>query len=385
MSGGASENRGANAAVVRAGVLFLGIGLLAVVASLRSGSSGSSSEPPPAPGTAERGSAAAGRLTEQERATIRVFQQASKSVVSVANRALFRDFFSLEVFEVPQGSGSGLVWDRDGHIVSNYHVVHQGQTFQVSFGDGATYEAALVGADPDHDLAVLRVSGVPAEKLAPVPLGSSKRLEVGQRVLAIGNPFGLDTSLSVGVVSSLGRTIRSQSNRSIHDVIQTDAAINPGNSGGPLLDSSGYLIGINTAIVSPSGGSVGIGFAVPVDTVARIVPQLIAYGRVKRVGLGIVMLPDRIAARYRIEGVAVVRVVPGGGAARAGLEGMRRTWTGGVELGDIIVGIEDEPVGSQDDLFRLLDVRKAGETVTVKYLRGDETREAPVVLQELRR
>ncbi|MBN1673329.1 MAG: trypsin-like peptidase domain-containing protein [Kiritimatiellae bacterium] len=324
-----------------------------------------------------------GELTEAERVTIRIFRNASPSVVSVVNRALLRDFWTLQVFEVPRGAGSGFVWDKDGHIISNYHVIYQGDNFQVTFSDGSNYVAEVVGQDPDHDIALLRVKGVPPEKLVPLPVGTSKDLQVGQRVLAIGNPFGLDTSLSAGIVSSLGRNIQSMTGRTIYDVIQTDAAINPGNSGGPLLDSAGRLIGINTAIVSPSGGSAGIGFAVPVDTVTRVVPQLIAYGRVKRAGLGVVMLPDAYAERYGIEGVAVMQVVPRSGADRAGLQGMRRRPDGDVELGDVIVGIDAEAVKTKEDLLRVLERHTEGDRVELTYWRGEKKQKATVVLQSI--
>ena len=322
-----------------------------------------------------------GDVSELEESTIQVFERSSPSVVSVANKAVRRDYFTLQVLEIPQGAGSGFVWDREGHIISNYHVVHGGQAFDVQFNDGSIFDAEVVGAAPDYDLAVLRVR-VPREKLVPVLPGTSRQLRVGQRVLAIGNPFGLENSLSVGIVSSLGRTIKSLTGRTIHDMIQTDAAINSGNSGGPLLDSSGRLIGINTAIVSPSGGSVGIGFAVPVDTVIRVVPQLIEYGRVKRIGLGVTLLPDRFAYRSGIDGVAVMQVLPGSAAARAGIAGMRRGW-GGIELGDIIVGAAGQKIESTDDLFQVIDGHTEGDELELVLESDGRRRRVKVALQAL--
>jgi S1-C subfamily serine protease len=237
-----------------------------------------------------------------------------------------------------------------------------------------------VGADPDHDVAVLRIQA-PENVLVPIPVGVSRSLRVGQTVLAIGNPFGLDTSLSVGIVSALGRTIEAMTGRSIREVIQTDAAINPGNSGGPLLDSSGRLIGINTAIMSTSGSYAGVGFAVPVDTVRRIVPQLIAHGKVQRVGLGIEMIPDHIMASMGVEGVGIMRPVPGGAAAKAGLEGVRRTARGDVVLGDAIVAIGKTPVKSIDDLATALDQHQPGDEVEVAIRRGKKRYTVNLVLQ----
>ena len=208
----------------------------------------------------------------------------------------------MDVTEIPQGTGSGFVWDQDGHIVTNFHVVQEGDRANVTLNDGSTYPATIVGTTPDKDIAVLKIDA-PPQKLLPLPIGQSSNLKVGQKVLAIGNPFGLDQTLTTGVISGLGREIKSVSGRPIHDVIQTDASINPGNSGGPLLDSSGRLIGINTAIYSPSGANAGIGFAVPVDTVNQIVPQLMKFGKITRPGLGISILADQIAQQNRIDGV----------------------------------------------------------------------------------
>jgi S1-C subfamily serine protease len=319
-------------------------------------------------------------LSELERRTIKIYEACSPGVVSVANKAMVQDWFSMRVYQIPQGTGSGFIWDKQGHVVTNYHVIHEASEIQVTLRDGASYEATVVGADPDHDVAVLRIRA-PENVLVPIPVGVSRSLRVGQTVLAIGNPFGLDTSLSVGIVSALGRTIEAMTGRSIREVIQTDAAINPGNSGGPLLDSSGRLIGINTAIMSTSGSYAGVGFAVPVDTVRRIVPQLIAHGKVQRVGLGIEMIPDHIMASMGVEGVGIMRPVPGGAAAKAGLEGVRRTARGDVVLGDAIVAIGKTPVKSIDDLATALDQHQPGDEVEVAIRRGKKRYTVNLVLQ----
>jgi S1-C subfamily serine protease len=246
-------------------------------------------------------------LSLEEQATISVFEKATRSVVFIANTAMQRDPWSFNVLEVPQGSGTGFVWDKLGHIVTNFHVVYQADAITVTLSDRNEYKANVIGADPDHDLAVLRIQASESA-LEPVTLGTSQSLRVGQKVLAIGNPFGLDHTLTTGVVSALGRTIRSMSNRTIEGVIQTDAAINPGNSGGPLLDGKGRLIGINTQIVSPSGAFAGIGFAVPVDTVSRIVPELIKHGKLIRPGLGVSLVPDAMARRWGVQGLIIGKV-----------------------------------------------------------------------------
>ena len=252
-------------------------------------------------------------LGSDEQQTIRVFEQATRSVVFIANTSIQRDPWSLNMFEVPQGAGTGFVWNRKGHIVTNFHVVYNADAIAVTLANRKEYQARVVGVDPDHDLAVLQIKASP-RVLFPLKIGSSHNLRVGQKVLAIGNPFGLDHTLTTGVVSALGRTIKSLTNRTIEGVIQTDAAINPGNSGGPLLDSVGRLIGINTQIVSPSGVFAGIGFAVPVNTVNRIVPDLIQYGKLIRPGLGVSLVADSVAQRAGIEGVMIRKVYPRSGS-----------------------------------------------------------------------
>jgi S1-C subfamily serine protease len=303
------------------------------------------------------------KLGADEQSTIEVFEKFSRSVVHVTSLASKRNLMTLDVTEIPQGSGTGFVWDQQGHIVTNFHVVQGGDRASVTLNDGATYAATIVGAAPDKDIAVLKIDAPPT-KLLSLPVGQSSNLKVGMKVLAIGNPFGLDQTLTTGVISGLGREIKSMSGRPITDVIQTDASINPGNSGGPLLDSSGRLIGINTAIYSPTGANAGIGFAVPVDTVNAIVPQLLKHGKIVRPGLGISIANDQHAARGGIDGVVIMQVVPGGAADQAGLKGATSV-VGGIIPGDIIVGIDNVVIHKQNDLFKALDAHKVGDVVDV--------------------
>ena len=273
-----------------------------------------------------------------------------------------------------RGTGSGFVWDKKGHIVTNYHVIRNAGVLKVRLADQSTWSARVVGSAPDKDLAVLKIKA-PARRLRPISIGRSSNLQVGQTVLAIGNPFGLDRTLTVGVVSALNRQIRSQSNRPIRGVIQTDAAINPGNSGGPLLDSAGRLIGVNTAIFSPSRANAGIGFAVPVDTVNRVVPQLIRYGRIRRPRIGIhVFYNKQFMRSIRRVGVMIEQVVPNSPAAKLRLRGMRRTYEGDLILGDIIVGLDGKPVRNLDDLLTILEKHKVGDRVWIKINREGKLR-----------
>lgn len=319
-------------------------------------------------------------LGPDERATMTVFERATKSVVFIANTAVQRDFWSFDLLEVPQGSGSGFIWNKQGHIVTNFHVIYGANAVKVTLADRSEHQAKLVGADPDHDLAVLQIQ-VSEGMLEPLAVGSSQDLRVGQKVLAIGNPFGLDHSLTTGVVSALGRTIKSMSNRTIEGVVQTDAAINPGNSGGPLLDSAGRLIGVNTQIISPSGAYAGIGFAVPADTVNRIVPELIKHGKLIRPGLGVSLVPDAMARRWGIKGLVIGKVSPGGAAERAGLKGARETSSGRIELGDIVLAVAGKPVTTIDELMDVLEHHKVGDQVAVDILRGNRREKIMVTLQ----
>jgi len=321
------------------------------------------------------------KLGADEKTTIEVFRQFSRSVVHITSLEKHRDRFNLNVAEIPQGTGSGFVWDQDGHVVTNFHVVQMGNSASVTLNDGTSYPAKIVGTAPDKDLAVLRIDA-PRAKLLPLPIGKSSELLVGQKVLAIGNPFGLDQTLTTGVISGLGREIKSVTQRSIFDVIQTDASINPGNSGGPLLDSAGRLIGVNTAIYSPSGANAGIGFAVPVDTINTIVPQLIKHGKLTRPGIGINILSDQIAQQQGIKGVVILGVTPGGAADVAGIVGTQQTAQGWV-LGDVIVKLDNVDVAKSSDLFRALDARKVGDEVEVVLENQRQRRTVKVTLQAL--
>jgi S1-C subfamily serine protease len=327
----------------------------------------------------ERAIIARGDLAQDEAATVELFKRISPSVVHVDNVARRVDWRTDNVLEMRQGSGSGFVWDSDGHVVTNFHVIQNANGAWVTLADNTRLEAKLVGFDESKDVAVLKVD-CPASKLKPIPLGTSYDLEVGQKVFAIGSPFELDLTLTSGIISSLGREIESVTGRPIQGVIQTDAAINPGNSGGPLLDSAGRLIGVTTAIKSLSGGSVGIGFAVAVDTVKRSVTQLIQTGKVERAGLGISLLDDHIAVRLGIRGVLIRRVAPDGAAAKAGLRGIDEAQQ---TLGDIIVGVDDHEILNQDALYRVLDLHEVGETLRLKLLRDQQTLEISVTLQAL--
>jgi S1-C subfamily serine protease len=324
-------------------------------------------------------------LGADEQATIAVFENASRSVVHVTSIGSHRDRFNLDVMDIPQGSGTGFVWDDAGHVVTNFHVIQQGTKSKVTLSDGSVYDAVIVGSAPDKDLAVLKIVDPAARaKLRELRIGSSSNLRVGQKVLAIGNPFGLDQTLTTGVISGLGREIKAVTGRPITDVIQTDAAINPGNSGGPLLDSQGNLIGVNTAIYSPSGAYAGIGFAVPVDTVNSIVPQIIkTNGKLARPGLGIAIGTDHLAQKMGISGVIIQQVQPGSAADRAGLRGTQRDPSGRIAIGDVIIEVEGAPVTGQNDLFKALDRHQVGDRVRVKVRRGADTREVEVTLQAI--
>jgi S1-C subfamily serine protease len=321
------------------------------------------------------------KLGADEQSTIDVFSKFSRSVVHITSLETRRDRMTLDVSEIPQGTGSGFVWDQDGHIVTNFHVVANGDRAAVTLNDNTTYAATIIGRAPDKDIAVLHIDA-PPQKLLPLPIGQSSTLRVGQKVLAIGNPFGLDQTLTTGVVSGLGREIKSVTQRSISDVIQTDASINPGNSGGPLLDSSGRLIGINTAIYSPSGANAGIGFAVPVDTVNAIVPQLLKYGKLSRPGLGINIVPDQNSARLGIDGVVIFSLAPRGAAERAGLTGITQE-RGGVALGDVIVKIEGTDVHSSNELYKALDAHKVGDEIDITVVKDGKRRTVKLTLQAI--
>ena len=321
-----------------------------------------------------------GPLAADEQAHIDIFRRNSPSVVHITSLGVQRDLFSINVQQVPRGTGTGFVWDERGHIVTNFHVIQGANGARVTLADQSSYDAQLVGAFPDRDLAVLRIEA-PKDKLPPIALGTSRDLQVGQRVYAIGNPFGLDQTLTTGIVSALNREIESFNSRTIRGVIQTDAAINPGNSGGPLLDSAGRLIGVNTQIASPSGASAGIGFAIPADEVNRIVPRLIRDGRFLRPALGVTAgSPDLQRGLNLPKGVVVVRVGVDSPAAKAGLMPFRRGARGEVIGGDVITAINDEAVTNLDDMLALLERRQPGDTVTLSVWRNGQTRKQAVAL-----
>ena len=327
--------------------------------------------------------AARGDLAADEKATIELFEKAQDSVVFIATAQRVRDAWTRNVFTVPRGSGSGFIWDDAGHVVTNFHVIKGASSAMVKLADGRDYPAALVGASPSHDIAVLRI-GVGFKRPPPVPVGTSSDLKVGQKVFAIGNPFGLDWTLTHGIVSALDRSLAGERDGpTIEHLIQTDAAINPGNSGGPLLDSAGRLIGINTAIYSPSGASAGIGFAVPVDTVMRVVPQLIRHGQYTRPSLGIEadeQLNRRLVAASGVRGVFVLRVQAGSVAEKAGLVGVS-VRAEGITPGDVITAVEGKAVDTPSRLLARLDDFKIGDTVRLTVRRGEQTREVAVALQ----
>ncbi len=326
--------------------------------------------------------AARGELASEEKATIELFQATRDSVVFISTAERVRDPWSRNVYEQPRGTGSGFLWDNRGHVVTNNHVIEGASAATVRLADGRSFPARLVGRDPSHDLAVLRIET--RDLPAPVAVGSSADLQVGQTVLAIGNPFGLDWTLTRGIVSALDRELPSRSGRPITGLIQSDAAINPGNSGGPLLDSAGRLIGVNTAIYSPSGTSAGIGFAVPVGTVNRVVPQIIEEGHYAPPVIGIRFDPrvNELARREGIEGVMVLGIEEGSPAARAGLEPATFTGDGRLAAGDIVVGLDGEEIGGIDDFLAALDSRRPGDQVTLTLRRAGEIREVGLELAE---
>jgi S1-C subfamily serine protease len=315
-----------------------------------------------------------GDLSDIEKTNIAIYKLTMPSVLHITSMSVQRDEWNLNAQEVPEGTGSGFVWDKAGHVVTNFHVIKGADAAHVTLADHTTWRASLVGVAPDKDLAVLRIDA-PKDKLVPILVGKSSDLQVGQMAYAIGNPFGLDLTLTTGVISALGREIQSVTKRSIKNVIQTDAAINPGNSGGPLLDSAGRLIGVNTAIYSPSGSSAGIGFAIPVDEVNRVVPQLIKNGKVERPGLGVQVAHDQLARELGVhKGALLVRAFKNGPAAKAGLRATRQDRFGRIHLGDIILAVEDKQVEKANELFDLLETYKIGDTLTLTVLRdGEET------------
>ncbi|MBU0485745.1 MAG: trypsin-like peptidase domain-containing protein [Proteobacteria bacterium] len=325
--------------------------------------------------------AARGDLAADELNTIELFRSASPSVVYINSIEVRRGLFNLNIYEIPKGTGSGFIWDLEGRIVTNFHVIEDASRVEVTLADHSTWKAVLVGVAPDKDLAVLQIFP-PVEKLKPITVGESSTLEVGQKAFAIGNPFGLDQTITAGIISALGREINAVTGRTIQGVIQTDAAINPGNSGGPLLDSAGRLIGINTAIYSPSGGSSGVGFAVPVEEINRVVPEIIRYGKVVKAGIGVTLADPGIARRLNIDGILIMNVLPGSIAEKAGIMGTRRVM-GEIVLGDIIQSVNQVKVSSYDDLRNEIDKYKVSEVVVLGILRGGRKYSIDLILEEV--
>ena len=322
-------------------------------------------------------------LATDEQNNVEVYKAISPGVASIKSTSYRQDFFGQ--VEEGQGSGSGSVIDSQGHILTNYHVIEGAQKLSVSLGGDKTYPARVVGGDPDTDLAVIKIEAPPSG-LTVVPLGDSNNLVVGQKVLAIGNPFGFDRTLTTGVISGLQRPIRARNGRPIEGAIQTDASINPGNSGGPLLDSHGRMIGINSQILSPSGASAGVGFAIPVSIAKRVVPELIKNGVVRRPKLGVgtrdvKYLQGQVELPVS-EGVMIWEVVPNGSAHAAGLRGLMQTEEGDIVMGDIVVPIDGEKVSERDDLFRILDKRQIGDVVKVDIYRENRRMTVNVRLLE---
>jgi S1-C subfamily serine protease len=359
---------------------------LAVVCGVAgaAGAQARSPQPPPVAGDAgaqPRAVAPRAPLSADERNTIAVFESVSPSVVYITTVQYVRNFFSGDVTRVPQGTGSGFIWDEQGRVVTNRHVIRNAQEAVVTLSDQRRFDARLVGASPAHDIAVLQID-VPENLPRPIPVGSSADLRVGQAVLAIGNPFGLDHTLTTGIVSALNRSVENESGSMIENVIQTDAAINPGNSGGPLIDSAGRLVGINTMIYSPSGAYAGIGFAVPVDTINRVVPRIISYGQYVRPTLGITSRDDitRELLGGDANGVLVLEVASGSPAARAGLRATEPMANGRIALGDVIEAVDGRRVESYATLINVLDAHEFGDRVTLTIRRGEQRLEVPVTL-----
>jgi len=325
---------------------------------------------------------ARGDLASDEKNTIDVFEQSSPSVVFITTVERRLNVWTRKVTETTRGSGSGFMWDNQGHVVTNYHVVERSASAKVRLSDQRVYDAQVVGASLRHDLAVLKIN-VPIDAPPPVPVGSSHDLQVGQKVFAIGNPFGLDHTLTTGIISALGRSIDNDAGGTIDDLIQTDAAINPGNSGGPLIDSAGRLIGINTAIYSPSGAYAGIGFAIPVDTVNRVVPKLIAFGRYVRPALGVEMdnaISKQVVEKLKTRGVLILHVTPGSAADRAGLRGTKVTRSDEIILGDIIRSIDGDETNDVEAITDKLDTYNIGDRVTLQILRDGKQQQVEVIL-----
>jgi len=326
---------------------------------------------------------ARGELTATEKTNIEIFEKTSLSVVYITTLTDRLNYWTRDITRIPQGTGSGFVWDSHGHIITNYHVLRGATAVKVHLSDQRTFNATLIGASPDHDLAVLKIA-LTNNMPAPIPVGTSEDLKVGQMTYAIGNPFGLDQTLTTGVVSALNRSLNAENGSIIEGLIQTDAAINPGNSGGPLLDSAGRLIGINTAIYSPSGAFAGIGFAVPVDTVNRIIPKVIAQGRYKRPKLGIVIndkINEMMTKKLGIDGVAVIDVKPYSSAYKSGLKGLKQSYDNTIVYGDVIISINEDSIDDTKMLLSTLEKYNIGDEVKVKIFRNNKEKEVSLILE----
>jgi S1-C subfamily serine protease len=322
------------------------------------------------------------QLTADEQAAIAVFKTASPCVVFITSKQARRSLFSLSAMEVSEDAGSGFIWDPNGYIVTNYHVVENSAAAQVTLADHSTWKAHRVGTDPDKDIAVLKIDA-PNNVLPPLRMGTSQGLQVGQRVYVIGNPFGYDQTMTSGIISGLGREVQSVTNRAIKGVIQTDAAMNPGNSGGPLLDSAGRVIGMTTAILSPTGAYAGIGFAMPIDTINRVVPMIIRGESVPRPRLGITTAEDHLVRRLGLEGVLILQVLPNTTAEKAGLQETKRKDNGKIGLGDLIVAVDGQAVRTSDDLFRIIDEHAVGDTVKMTVVREGKKVDVDVKLEAM--
>ena len=318
-------------------------------------------------------------VINMEEATIRLFEETAPSVCYINTSKVTQSRWNRNVQEIPAGTGSGFIWDEDGSIVTNYHVIKGASRVTVTLSDMSSWDAELVGVEPNKDLAVLRIKA-PSSILTPIKVGSSSVLKVGQSVFAIGNPFGLDQTLTTGIISALGREIESITGRPIKDVIQTDAAINPGNSGGPLLDSSGRLIGVNTMIYSPSGASAGIGFSIPVDEVNWVVSDLVRYGEVRKPIIGITLVSSQYTQQAGLVGSLILDVTESSPAQIAGLRPTTRNRKGEIELGDIITAIDDDKISTNNDLFSVLEKYSPGDVITISYDRAGKAKALQLTL-----
>lgn len=322
-------------------------------------------------------------ITEEEKQNISIFENVKDSVVFISIHQEVVDHWRMSTIDVPQGAGSGFVWNRDGYIVTNYHVIMNANKAVVTLKNGSKYNAALVGAAPDYDIAVLKIAPV-KHLLKPVDLGTSKDLKVGQTVYALGNPFGLDWTMTKGIISALERSMYASNGTTIQHMIQTDASINPGNSGGPLLNSQGRVIGVNNMILSPSGANAGIGFSIPIDTVKRVVNSIIKKGSYIRPAIGI-SVSSSMNELYKEtsgkSGVVVVDVLPNTSAAKSKLRSTYSDHRGHITFGDVIVSLNDKSVESLEDLFGLLDEYESGDTVTLEVIRENKTQKVDIELQ----